>query len=280
MAMRKTVRSRRLGNALRTLREDAQLDQATLAARIGISQSHLSRVESGTKKLDSAQLSDLAAEVGADQQQVAELEALRERADTPGWWQEYGDILPQPVESLIELGEEASWLRTFDNVYVQGMLQTQAYAEAVISCGTAHIRMSDVDRLVELRMRRQKRLSDKNFRLTAVMTEGVVHQQVGGPQVMRHQLQHLIDVTEQHDVTVHILPFSAGAHPGMDSVVIFAFPQEDNPEAVYVDSDTAWRVHEQRNAIRQCTYTFNAVLAQALAPRESLKLIRAVMKEM
>lgn len=278
--MRKTVRSRRLGHALRALREDAQLDQETLAKRIGISQSHLSRVETGTKRLDADQLRRLVAEVGAGEEHRAALEALSERADTPGWWQEYGDILPQPVEMLIELGEESSWLRTFDNVYVQGMLQTREYAEAVISCATAHVRVTDVDRLVELRMRRQERLSEPNFRLTSVMTEGVIRQQVGGPRVMRRQLQHLLDVTEKHDVTVHVLPFTAGAHPGFDSIVIFDLPDEDSPEAVYVDSDTAWRVHEQRDAVRQCTYTFHAVLAQALSPRESLDLVRKVMKEM
>jgi transcriptional regulator with XRE-family HTH domain len=280
MPMRKTVRSRRLGHALREMREEAQLDQATLAARIGVSQSHLSRVESGTKNLGLEQLRLFAVEVGAKKRRLGELEALWERADAPGWWQEYGDILPQPVEMLIELGEEASWLRTFDNVYVQGMLQTRDYAEAVISCGKAHIRMSDVDRLVDLRMRRQKRLTDQDFRLTAVMTEGVIRQQVGGARVMRAQLQHLLDVSEHHDVTVHVLPFIAGAHPGMDSVVIFDFSEEGAPEAVYVDSDTAWRVHEQRAAIRQCTYTFHSVLAQALPARESVDMLRNAMREM
>ncbi|MCA1677196.1 MAG: DUF5753 domain-containing protein, partial [Actinobacteria bacterium] len=110
---------------------------------------------------------------------------------------------------------------------------------------------------------------------------------VGGRDVMREQLRHLIEVTQEYPVTIHILPFSAGALPGSDNFVIFEFPHEldaevvyVDAEVVYVDSDTAQRIYEERNPVRQYTYIFDAALAQALPARQSQDLIRAVMEEL
>jgi hypothetical protein len=97
---------------------------------------------------------------------------------------------------------------------------------------------------------------------------------------MREQLRHLIEVTQQYPVTIHILPFTAGALPGTDNFVIFGFPHELDGEVVYVDSDTAQRIYEERNPVRQYTYIFDAALAQALPARESQDLIRTVMEEL
>ena len=162
-----------------------------------------------------------------------------------------------------------------------GEPMTRAYAEAVIGNGRAFVPPINVDRLADLRMRRQPRLGESGFQgLTAVMTEGVIRTLVGGRDIMRDQLRHLIEVTEQYPVTIHILPFSAGALPGSDNFVIFEFPDELDGDVVYVEGDTAQRIYEGRDVVRQCTYIFNAALAQALPARESQDLIRAVMEEL
>lgn len=166
-------------------------------------------------------------------------------------------------------------------MFVQGLLQTRAYAEAVIGNGRAFVAPINVDRVAELRMRRQQRIGEDDFQgLVAVMTEGVIRTLVGGRDVMRDQLRHLIEVTQEYPVTIHILPFSAGALPGSDNFVIFEFPHDFDGDVVYVESDTAQRIYEDRHPVRQCTYTFDAALAQALPARESQDLIRAVMEEL
>lgn len=289
MAQRKTIRSRRLGKQIRRLRDDAQLNQEKLVELMNadqprqrcVSASHLSRVESGIARINPEHLDRIITvlDVGADQAQ--KLDEIRRRADERGWWQEYSDIVGEAMEMLAEIGEDATNVRSYDNVYVQGLLQTRAYADAVIGNARSLVAPLHVDRLVELRMRRQRRLSDDDFGgLTAVLTEGVIRTLVGGRDIMRDQLQHLIEVTQRCPVAVHILPFSAGALPGSDNVVIFEFERELDGDVVYVDSETAQRMYEDRDSVRQCTYIFNAALALALPARESQDLIRAVLKEL
>lgn len=289
VAQRKTVRSRRLGKQIRRLRDDAQLNQEKLVELMNaeqpqqrrVSASHLSRVESGIARINSEHLERIITvlEVGAELAQ--KLDELRRRADERGWWQEYSDIVTETVEMLVEIGEDAATARSYDNVYVQGLLQTRAYAETLIGNGRAFVSPINVDRMADLRMRRQQRLGEPGFQgLVAVLTEGVIRTIVGGRDVMREQLRHLIEVTQRYPVTIHILPFSAGAPPGTDNFVIFEFPHELDGEMVYVDSDTAQRIYEDRQPVRQYTYIFDAALAQALPARESQDLIRAVMEEL
>jgi transcriptional regulator with XRE-family HTH domain len=289
MAQRKTVRSRRLGKQIRRLRDDAQLNQEKLIELMNadqprqrcLSASHLSRVESGIARLTPEHLERIATVLNVGAKQAKKLDELRRRADETGWWQEYSDIVTEAVEMLVEIGEDSTSVRSYDNVFVQGLLQTRAYAEAVIGSGRAFVAPINVDRMAELRMRRQQRLGEPDFQgLVAVMTESVIRTLVGGRDVMREQLRHLIEVTQEHPVTIHILPFSAGALPGSDNFVIFEFPHELDGEVVYVDSDTAQRIYEDRHPVRQCTYTFHAALAQALPARESQDLIREIMEEL
>jgi transcriptional regulator with XRE-family HTH domain len=289
VAQRKTVRSRRLGKQIRRLRDDAQLTQEKLAELMnadqprqrGISAAHLSRVESGIARINSEHLDRIIAVLGVDAEQAQKLDALRRRADERGWWQEYSDIVVEAIEMLVEIGEDAATARSYDIAFVQGLLQTRAYAEAVIGNGRAFVPPINVDRVADLRMRRQQRLGEEGFQgLTAVMTEGVIRTMVGGRDVMRDQLRHLIEVTQEYPVTIHILPFNAGALPGSDNFVIFEFPHDLDGDVVYVDSSTAQRIQEERDIVRQCTYTFHAALAQALPARESQDLIRAVLEEL
>lgn len=289
MAQRKTVRSRRLGKQIRRLRADAQLNQEKLVDLMNtdqprqrcISPAHLSRVESGLARITPEHLERIVTVLDVGAEQAQKLDELRRRADETGWWQEYSDIVTEPVEMLVELGEDAVTARSYDNAYVQGLLQTRAYAETLIGNARAFVSPINVDRVADLRMRRQHRLSEGDFQgLTAVLAESVIRTLVGGRDIMREQLRHLIEVTQEYPVTIHILPFSAGALPGTDNFVIFGFPHELDGEVVYVDSDTAQRIYEERNPVRQYTYIFDAALAQALPARESQDLIRTVMEEL
>ena len=166
---RKTVRSRKLGKALRRLRLDSQLSQDALLSRFNeaqpqdsMSASHLSRLETGSARMNTDQLHRLVSVLGAEHH-LDELEQLRHRADEQGWWHDYADLLPESVEMLIELGEDATTARSYDLAFVQGLLQTREYAEAVVSTARAFVNSVDVDRMVDLRLRRQQRLHEDDF---------------------------------------------------------------------------------------------------------------------
>jgi transcriptional regulator with XRE-family HTH domain len=286
---RKTIRSRRLGKQIRKLREHANLNQDRLVELINadqppkacISQGQLSKVEAGSARIDGAQLVRIVAAVSADTATAGRLEALRARAEDPGWWAEYSPLIHETLEMVVELGEEATTMRTYDAVFVQGLVQTEDYARTVIESSKAFVRPIDVETLVELRMRRQARLAEPGFgQLTAVITEASLYHQVGGPAVMRAQLQKLCEITEDGTAAVHVLRNDQGPWPGLSSFVIYGFPDADDSEVVYVDGDLGASIYEDREAINAVTYTFSAALGKALPARESLDLYRSVMKEM
>jgi hypothetical protein len=243
-----------------------------------VSQSQLSKVEAGSARLDTGQLNRIIEVLEVDDTTAARLHALRDRADEPGWWDEYSPYIHQTLEMVLELGEEATTMRTYDAVFIQGLVQTEEYARTVIE-SSAFVRPIDVETLVQLRMRRQARLAEDGFdQLTAVITETTLRHQVGSRTTMRKQLEKLCQVTEDGLAAVHVLPNSQGPWPGFGTFVIFGFPTDDS-DVVYVDGDLGATIYEDREAIGSLTYTFSAALARALSARESLDLYRSVMKE-
>jgi transcriptional regulator with XRE-family HTH domain len=278
--MRPTVRSRRLGARLSRYRNERGISGTTVAAELGVGQPQLSRMETGKAKITTAALERLVEVLGIPQAEARALEELRRRSTEPGWWQDYGDILSEPVEMLIELEVEASWIRSYEGHVIPGLLQTREYAERIMTAGSLHMRVADIDRYLELRMRRQKRLAE-GMRFTAILSEAAIRQQVGGPDMLRTQLRHITRATREFDVTVQVVPYTADAHAALgDSFVIIQWPDEHDPAAIYVDGQTSWTVHERDGIIRQYVHAFASVQAQALPPRESLELIHTIIKEL
>ncbi len=278
--MRPTVRSRRIGSRLSRYRHEAALSGTELAARIGIHQATWSKIETGKTKLSPEVLAKAVEALGIPADVAAQLDTLRRKAEEPGWWQDYGDILSEAVQMLIELEADASWIRTYEGHLIPGLLQTRDYAERIITAGSPHIRVADIDRYLELRMHRQKRLHE-GLRLTSILGEAAVRQQVGGPETLREQLRHLDRMVREHDVTVQVVPFAADAHAALgDAFTILQWPDESDPEAVYVDGMTSWTVHERGGVIRSYQHAISSVQSQALPPRESLDLIHEIIKEL
>lgn len=271
--MRPTVRSRRLGARLAAYRQIARMTGTEVAEQMGLAPSTWSKVESGTRKLSARALEQAVALLQIPAEIAAQLQELQQRANTPGWWQDYGDILSEPVEMLLELEAEANWVRTYSGPVVPGLLQTRPYAERIIAAAAMHMRVADIDRYLDLRMRRQQRLAS-GMRLSAVMSEAAVLQRVGGPEVLSEQLEHLLRVSRDLDVQVQVVPFTADAHSALgDQFAIMTWPEENEPEAVYVDGQSSWTVHENSGLIRQYLHSFASVQAVALPQRESLELI-------
>lgn len=286
---RKTIRARRLGRQIRKLREAAQLSQGQLCELLNdgqaqtatLSQGQLSKIEAGSARFDVDQFQRMIVALGADGETEGKLEALRGRAEESGWWKDFSPYLHETLEWMTELGEDATTLRTYDSVFVQGLLQSPDYARAVVESARAWVRPTAVDDLVELRMRRQQRLAEPGFNgLTAVLGEATLHHEVGGSRVMAGQLDKLCGIAEEGHHALHVLPYSAAPWPGIGAFVIFGFPEDEDSDAVQIDGDLGAAIYEDKDSIKSLTYTHNAALAQALSARESLDRMHTAKKKL
>ena len=277
---RKTLRAMRLGDRLRKLRESQRISQGKLCELVNqgqdvsssLSQGQLSKIESGAARLDPEQLERILTVLGVDEATAAKLEDLRARAEEPGWWQDYLPYLNETLELTVQLGDSATTVRSYDTAVVNGLLQTPDYTRELVEGARALVRPTHVDDLVELRLRRQQRLTEPDFEgLIAVMSEAALYHQVGGPRVLSAQLTKLCEVAEEGIAAIHVLPFTAAPWPGFGGCVIYGFPDDEDTEKVQLDGDLGAGLYEDKDSIKAVTYTFNAALAQALSGRESLE---------
>jgi hypothetical protein len=257
---------------------------ATAGRAAGIIQAYVSGVEVGKVKLPAKRLAQLVQIYELEADEAAELEALREGATRRAWWHQYSQLFP--AEFLRFLGYEAGaeHIRCYDSELLHGLLQTEEYARAVIRGGVTTIRLTEVERRVAARMARQQRLhGDGHLRLTMVLGEGALRQQVGGASVMRDQLNHLADLVSKrsNQIEVRIMPFSAGAHPALGgSFQILSFPSTRLPELVCQEILTSIDIIDQSSRVTDYVVTFAETLEGALSSDDSLALIRRVAKEM
>jgi len=215
-----TVRRRRLGTELRRLRENHSLKLEEAADRLGLAASTLSRIETGKAPTRTAYLMTMFEMYGVDDQgQRQVLIEMAREGHRKGWWAAYDDVLPTGFGIYVGLEAEAAALRVFEDQVVHGLLQTEAYARAVMGAVRRRPIATHVDRLVELRMTRQAALTREEdpLRLWLILDESVLLREFGGPDIMRGQLEHLHEASQLPNVTLQVLPFSSGVHPALGS---------------------------------------------------------------
>jgi hypothetical protein len=172
-----------------------------------------------------------------DSDRIAELVAMGRAARERSWWSEYRDVASRPVLQVIEYEAAAIISRNFQPQVVPGLLQTEEYARAVLGSLNSQSPQERIDSLVDIRMRRQELLDRADPLLFFIMDEAVVRRLVGGKAVMRRQLRRLSEVSAKPNVTVEIVPFSAGIHPGMlGPFVIYEFPDAADDDTVYLEN--------------------------------------------
>jgi transcriptional regulator with XRE-family HTH domain len=272
-----TVRRRRLGIELRRLRETAGLMIEDVATHLECSSSKVSRIETGKAVPRVRDVRDMLELYDVTDTQSDLLLTIVREAQQKGWWTDYEDVLPAAFETYVGLEADAASLRTFQH-HVHGLLQTEEYARAMLR--GAHLSDSDgVERLVALRMRRQEMLSKTTnpIELWAVIDEAALHRRMGGTEVMRGQLQHLVEMAEQPNVTLQVLPFAKGAHAGViGAFTVIEFPDPTDNDVVYVDSPAGNIYLEKDKDLRRYTLVFDHLRAAALPPDESIPFIDAV----
>ncbi|MFI9638777.1 DUF5753 domain-containing protein [Micromonospora sp. NPDC051925] len=284
LASSPVVQAWELGMRLRQRREEVGFTAAAAGRAIGIIQAYVSGVEAGRVKLPARRLAQIVEAYELEPEEAAELEELRAGAARRGWWHEYAQLFP--AEFLRFLGYEAGadHIRSFHPEAIHGLLQTEEYARAVIRGGTTTIRLTEVDRRVAVRMARQARLNGAHpLRISAVLSEGALRQQVGGPEVMRAQLDHLVRlaIERPEQFEIRVLPFTVGAHPAFGGPFqVLSFPSTRLPALVWQENLTSIDIIDQSIRVTDYVVTFAETRELALSSDDSVDLIRRTAKEM
>ncbi|HEY3907133.1 MAG TPA: helix-turn-helix transcriptional regulator [Streptosporangiaceae bacterium] len=277
-----TVLRMMLGSRLRQLREAAKVTPEQAGYEIRASRSKISRMENGRVSFKGRDIIDLLNLYGVTDDEVrqATLELAR-RANVPGWWAKYGDILPDWFELYLGLESSAAVIRTFELQFIPGLLQTEDYARAVTALGHRSAPADEINRRVALRMRRQHVLSrPEPAKFWAVMDEAALHRPVGGRDVMRAQLRHLAQATAAQHVTVQVVPFRSGGHAAAGgSFSILRFDQPDLPDVVYIEQLTSALYLENRQDVDHYQEVMNQLSTDALTPAETADFIEAIIAD-
>lgn len=277
-----TMLRRQLGAELRRLRERAQRTVAEVAADLGWSESKLSRIETASTSIRTADLQRLLGIYKVPDQENARLSAFANMARQRAWWEGYGDALLDPYKTLLGFESEAKAIYAYDALLIHGLLQTNEYASAVIRALSVGERPDVIEQRVAVRMARQAILTrEPPVELYVVIDEAALRRPVGGANVMRRQLRRLIEVSEQPAITLQVLPFAVGAHRGIDgSFTLLEFPRGMDDPLAYADGMTGGVFRNKSDDLRRYWASLESLRATALGPEDSTQFIADVIAEL
>ncbi|MET8633856.1 helix-turn-helix domain-containing protein [Streptomyces sp. NPDC004096] len=240
-----------LGRRLQDRRQGAGVSLEDAAKALRVKSLTIRRLEKAEVGLKPLYVEKLLETYGADQQEIDEFVALAEQANEPGWWHAYRDVLPNWFTAYVSLETGAKTLRTYEPHYVTGLLQTHGYARAVLRGGFPNENEEDLQRRVDLRLHRQRLLEGSDApTLWVVMEEAVLHRVVGGAEVMREQIDRLLEVSELDHISLDVVPFTAGAHVGACApFTYFRFEEPELPDIVYSEILSASVYLDQRSDV-------------------------------
>ena len=278
-----TVRRMLVGARLRRLRTELGLSRDEAAQAIRASEWKIHRLENGQVGFKDRDIIDLLALYQVnDPAEVADFLTLARDANTPGWWQHYGDVLPSWFRTYVDLEQAATLIRTYEGQFVPGLLQTDDYMRAVVR--GAHLEESgeEVGRRVRLRLARQMLLTRQGPpRLWAVVDEAALRRPVGGREVMRGQLERLIEATKLPNVTLQILPFAVGAHAAMGSAFsILRFADREIPDIVYLEHLTNAVYLDRRNEVERYLDAMELLCVDSEPPARTVELLERILREL
>lgn len=251
------------------------------AASAGISPSHLSRVERAMVGVRVPVVRALLSTYGANPSAVTSLVELAQTATQRGWWHRYAGSIPDKYATYIGFESEASRIWNFEVISVPGLLQTERYTRSILQGGLARLGEDEIQRRVEVRMRRQALLHrDNPPALWVVLDEAAIRRQVGGAEIMVQQLEHLVTIASLPHVDIQVIPFAAGAHPGTPGAfVVLGFADPGDREVVYIETMAGDLYPEGDADVRAAVQAFDRLRATALSPDDSASMIRDAVKE-
>ncbi len=275
------VRRMLLGSQLRRLREARGITREAAGYSIRASESKISRMELGRVSFKARDVEDLLTLYGiTDEAERTSLLSLVKEANVAGWWHSYSDVLPSWFPTYVGLEGAASLIRVYEVQFVHGLLQTEAYARAVVRRGMKDASEADVERRVALRLERQKYLvSEHAPELHIVLDEAALRRPYGDREVMRGQLQHLIEMSERPNVRLQVMPFSFGGHAGESGAfTLLSFPEPDLSDVVYVEQLTSALYLDKREDVAQYDKALTELQHDSPGPDESRDLLRGLLQ--
>ncbi|MFI0464474.1 helix-turn-helix domain-containing protein [Saccharopolyspora sp. 5N102] len=268
-----TARRRQLGSWLTKLRNQAGCSVEDSAERLGCSTSKIRHLEAGRSKIKKVELTKLLDLYEASDEVRAQLDETRKQAEERGWWSSYR--LPEWFEPYVAFESTAVEVANFELDLIPGLLQTEEYAREIHRAGRYDTDPRDIDRRVKARMTRQNRLSsDPPLQLRAVVSEAAFHRQVGGPDVMKEQITHIIEQCQRPNVILQLLPYEAGAHASPSGTfVILSFP--DQEESIgFLDTPLGGHTVDDEDEVSALRYLFDELRSVALSAPASLDRLR------
>lgn len=277
-----TVLRRLLGAQLRRLRERQGITREEAGYAIRASGSKMSRLELGRVGFKERDVADLLTLYGVtDDTDRDTLLALAQDANSPGWWHRYGDVLPGWFETYVGLEEAAALVRTYEVQFIPGLLQTEEYARAVISLGNSASPPEEIEQRVSLRITRQKLLTRGDApRLWAVVDEAALRRPIGGRDVMRGQIERLIEATKLPGVILQVLPFRVGGHTAeAGAFTILRFPESDLPDVVYVEQLTNALYLDRRDDVDSYMEAMERLCVVSAPPDNTAEILSRILQE-
>ncbi|WP_330333322.1 helix-turn-helix domain-containing protein [Streptomyces sp. NBC_00536] len=279
-----SVRQRRLGAELRSLREAKGLTQeeGAQAAGPGWDKTRLSRVERAQLGIKPDVVRLLLDRYGvSDAEKREALAALAQAGTRRGWWQTYKDIISPAYAELIALEADARSLRSYQTQLIPGLLQRVEYARATIAGINPTLAAGEVEALAQVRLARQSVLTrSQPLEVWAIIHEAVLHPELP-PRVMRAQLGHLLEQMDVPSISIQIMPLSASPHPGMSGpFTVLSFSERADLDVVLVEHLVSALYVEDAADVSVCNTAFEHLRAHALPLDKSADLTARIMKDL
>jgi hypothetical protein len=277
-----TVLRMLLGAHLRRLREAQGVSREDAGWEIRSSESKISRLELGRVGFKERDVEDLLTLYGVDDEEERErLRTLAREANNPGWWHRFGDVLPGWFQSYLGLEAAASLIRTYEVQFVPGLLQTKEYARAVVQLGHRRAPAEEIERRVALRIARQQVLTRADPpQFWAVVDEGALRRPIGGPGVIRGQIEALIEATKLPNVRLQIIPFHAGGHAAAGGAfTILRFPDQDLPDVVYIEQLTSALYLDKRDDVDHYAAAMERLCIEADPPTHTAEILEEILRD-
>jgi len=269
-----------LGAYLRRLREARRISLEEAGDVIRGSSSKISRLETGRVGFKDRDIADLLTLYGVtDEKERQALRDLAIRASSPGWWHDYGDVLPSWFDAYVGLEEAASVIRAYEVQFVPGLLQTEDYARGVIMLGYSNPK--GISRRVDLRMAWQAVLDRPDPpSLRMVLDEALLRRPIGGSRVMRAQLEHLVEMSQRPNVTIQVIPFKAGGHAAAGGAFsLLSFAEYDLSDVVYIEQLTSAQYLDKPDIVDGYLAVMDQLCIDALNPASSARILRSMLRQ-
>jgi transcriptional regulator with XRE-family HTH domain len=271
-----TVRRRQLATELKRLRLAAKMTIEQVAEHLEWSPGKISKIENARVSVLPRDVRHLLEAYGIGEGSEREtLLTLARQSRERGWWQQYGEAIPEYFQTYVGLEAAASAISTYRAEYVPGLLQTEAYATALHRAALMNADEGEISKQVAVRMARQHRLTEPDApQLWVVLNEAVIRRLVGERAVMHAQMVKLSELSGAPNVIIQILPFSAGAHPAMDSAFsIVTFDPPTPGDVVYFEYPSGALYLEVPDDVARYRLMFDHLRAMALSPEDSRRLL-------